>query len=361
MSDPKNPCDPPVASTVARSSRFRLLQRYGLLTLGIAVTAVSLWLSFRGTSATELKTAFVSADYTTLPVLWLLLFGFYWLKVLRWKWLLAPSAALTTRQLFPPMLIGFAANNVLPAHLGEFVRVWEARRRFGIPVGTVLSTVVLERIFDVLAILAWFGAGLLFTDDLPAEYRRAAWLFGSGAAAVVVAVAVYLTWTDWFIRLTENVGRRIPLLPASLTNGVVRMLRQGADGLTALRSGRAVLWIALSSLIQWLLNGLIAFYALRAFHLPVTPATGLVVTGVTALGVTIPSTPGYFGVIQLCFMIAMNAQALKPDPSLVLGASLYYHMSMYIPVTALGLYFLHQSGQRLSQFQQAAEVPARTG
>jgi glycosyltransferase 2 family protein len=73
------------------------------------------------------------------------------------------------------------------------------------------------------------------------------------------------------------------------------------------------------------------------------------------MGVTIPSTPGYFGVIQMCFQISMNAQAIKPDPSLVLGASLYYHISMYIPVTALGLYYLHRSGMHLKDLQQAAD------
>ncbi len=333
------------------------MKRAFFLILGIVVSVACFAWSLRGTDSEALKTGFLNADYWSLPIILALLFGFYWLKTLRWQWLLAPVAPLTIRQLFPPMLIGFAANNLLPAHLGEFIRVFVVRKKYGVPASTVLSTVILERIFDVLAILALFGVGLAFTDDLPDNYRNGAIVLGALAGAVVVAVVVYLIWTEPFIRLVTWSLSLLPFLPAKLSTGLVEMLRKGGDGLIALKSAKAVLLIVVTSLLQWLLNGLIAYVALRAFHIDVTPATGLIVTGVTAFGVTIPSTPGYFGVIQMCFQVSMNAQHVKPDPSLVLGASVYYHMSMYIPVTMLGLYFLHQLGLSLKDLQKAAEKP----
>ena len=334
------------------------MKRAFFLILGIVVSVACFAWSLRGTDPATLKAGFLNANYWSLPIMLALLYGFYWLKTLRWQWLLAPVAPLTMKQLFPPMLIGFAANNLLPAHLGEFVRVFVVRQKYGVPASTVLSTVILERIFDVLAILALFGVGLAFTDDLPDNYRNGALLLGASAGAIVAAVVIYLVWTEPFIRLVTWSLSLFPLLPASLTTGLVEMLRKGGDGLIALKSGKAVLLIVVTSLLQWLLNGLIAYFALRAFHVDVTLATGLIVTGVTAFGVTIPSTPGYFGVIQMCFQVSMNAQQLKSDPSLVLGSSVYYHMSMYIPVTMLGLYFLHQSGLSLKDLRKAAEKPA---
>jgi len=330
------------------------MKRLFFLILGVVVSVGCFAWSLKGTNAEQLRAGFSGANYWTLPVLMLLLFGFYWLKTLRWQRLLAPVSPLTFGQLFPPMLIGFAANNLLPAHLGEFIRVFVVRKKYGIPASTVLSTVVLERIFDVLAILALFGIGLLFTDDLPAEYRNGAILLGGLAGCVVLCVVVYLIWTDVFLNFVTWCFSWFPFLPAKLSTGVLDMLSKGADGLAALRSGRDVFFIAVTSIVQWLLNGLIAYVALRAFHIDVTLATGLIVTGVTAFGVTIPSTPGYFGVIQLCFQISMKAQQLQPDPSLVLGASVYYQMSMYIPVTVLGLYFAQQLGLSLKDLQRAA-------
>lgn len=333
------------------------MKRALFLIVGVGVSVGCFALSLRGTEFSTLKRGFQDANYWTLPLMLALLFAFYWLKTLRWKWMLAPVANLSTGDLFPPMLIGFAANNLLPAHLGEFIRVFVVHRRHGLAASTVLSTVVLERIFDVLAILALFAVGIAYSGDLPESYRQSAVLFGVGAAGVVVAVIVYLIWTEWFLWLFEAVTRRLPFVPEALARKVLDMLRSGADGLASLRSGKAVLAIAVSSLAQWLLNGLLAYVALRAFGIPVTPATGLIVTGVTAVGVTIPSTPGFFGVIQVCFQISMNAQAIKPDPSLVLGASLYYHISMYIPVTVLGLYFLQRSGLTLRDVSRVADHP----
>lgn len=331
------------------------MKRAFFLIIGIVVSVGCFAYSLRGTDPQELKTGFANANYLSLPLMLALLWAFYWLKSMRWAWLLAPVAPLTTKQLFPPMLIGFAFNNILPAHLGEFVRVFVVRRKYGVPASTVLSTVVLERIFDVLAILALFSLGLVFTKDLPDDYHNAARFLGAAATGVVIAVAMYLVWTDAFIRFAAWCMSFFPFLPAKLTTGVLDMLRKGADGLAALRSGKAVFLIAVSSLVQWLINGILGYVALRAFHIDVTPAAGLIVTGVTAFGVTIPSTPGYFGIIQMCFAVSMKAQPNPPDPSLVFGASIYYHMSMYIPVTILGLYYLGQSGLSFRDLQTAAE------
>ena len=334
------------------------MKRAFFLVLGIVVSVACFAWSLRGTDTESLKAGFANANYWTLPIMLALLFAFYWLKTWRWQLLLAPVAPLTMKQLFSPMLIGFAANNLLPAHLGEFIRVFFVRQKHGVPASTVLSTVVLERIFDVLSILTLFGIGLAFTDDLPDHYRNGAMLLGAGASGVVIAVVIYLIWTEHFIGLVGRILSWCPFLPVKLSRGLVGMLRKGGEGLMALKSGKVVALVVFTSLLQWLLNGLIAYVALSAFHIDVTPATGLIVTGVTAFGVTIPSTPGYFGVIQMCFEVSMNAQQLKPDPSLVFGASVYYHMSMYIPVTIFGLYFLQQSGLRLKDMQQAAEQPS---
>jgi uncharacterized protein (TIRG00374 family) len=334
------------------------MKRYLIFVLGVAVSVFCLYLAFRNTTFSELYAAIQSANYFTLPIILVMLFVFYWLKAVRWSWLLGPVAPLTTRQLFPPTMIGFAANNMLPAHLGEFVRVFVVRRDYRVPVATVLSTVVLERIFDALAILTLFGIGLSFSADLPDDYRQKAAVIGCLAVLGSLVVVAYLIWTDWFLGLTSRILDWCPFLPASLTGKVTDLLRTGAHGLHALRDLKMVLLIAINSLVQWTLNGAMAYVALRSFGIDVSPTAGLIITGVTAIGVTVPSTPGYFGVIQMCFAVSMAAQAVKPDPSLVLGASLYYHISNYIPVTLLGVYFLNRAGLHLGDLTSAAEHSA---
>ena len=331
------------------------MKRRILILLGLAVSAGAMAWSMRNVRLSELQAGVLGADYRTLPLLLLQLLVFYWLKALRWKWLLDPTMRLTTGQLFRPVIIGFAANCVLPAHLGEFVRVYVVNRRHGVPSGTVLSTIVLERILDVIAILLLFGLGLLYAPSMPAEYRKGAVIFAGVASAVVLAAAVYLIWTDAFIRMTEKTLSVIRFLPAALTGKLLELLRQGAAGLHSMKSWRTILLAMLNSLAQWTLNGLSAVLALRAFQVDVDFSTGLILTGITAFGVMIPAAPGYFGVIQLCFEAAMQAQELKPPAALVFGASVYTQMVGMIPVLLLGFYFLYRDHLSLSGLQKAAE------
>ncbi len=331
------------------------MKRLLLLVLGIAVSAGSLWYAMRDTDTDLVLQAFRTAHYGSLPPILLLLLAFYWLKSIRFAQLLAPAAPLTARQLFPPVMIGFAANNILPAHLGEFVRVFVVNRQHKIPAGTVLSSIVLERIFDIFSILALFGLGVLFAPAMPENYQRGALLAAAAAAGVAVVMIVYMVWTDWFVKTTAQVFRLLPVIPESFTGKILTLLRQGAIGLHSLKSAPAILAIAINSLLQWLINGYSACLALEAFDIDVTLSTGLILTGITALGVMIPAAPGYFGVVQVCFQIALQVQQIKPDPSLVLAASLSSPIVGYIAVTGTGVWCLNRAQLSLKDLQEAVD------
>lgn len=336
------------------------MKRLLLLIVGIAVSAGSLWYAMRDTKTHTVLHAFKTADYISLPPILLLLLAFYWLKSIRFAQLLAPAAPLTARQLFSPVMIGFAANNVLPAHLGEFVRVFVVNRQHRVPAGTVLSSIVLERIFDIFAILALFGLGILFAPSLPENYQRGGMIAAAAAAGVVVILIIYMIRTDWFVKTTASTFALFPFIPEWLTSKILDLLRQGAVGLHSLKSARAIASIALNSLLQWLINGYSACLALEAFGIDVTLSTGLILTGITALGVMIPAAPGYFGVIQVCFQIAIQVQQIKPDPSLVLAASLYSQIVGYIAVTATGVVCLNRAQLSLKDLQQNADLQPKT-
>lgn len=76
--------------------------------------------------------------------------------------LLSPLLFLTYKQVFPAMMIGFASNNILPAHLGEFVRMQLLSKQFVLSKVAIITTIVIERLFDLLSILFLFSFSLLF-------------------------------------------------------------------------------------------------------------------------------------------------------------------------------------------------------
>jgi uncharacterized membrane protein YbhN (UPF0104 family) len=130
------------------------------------------------------------------------------------------------------------------------------------------------------------------------------------------------------------------------------MLESGAIGLESVKDPTLLSLITITSFAQWMVNGLMIYVSLRSFGVNVDVTHALLVMGVTAIGVTIPSTPGYFGIIQGCFK--MSLVPLGYDNAKVFGASIYYHMCQWIPVTATGLAFLSKVGLSFSDVRREA-------
>lgn len=305
----------------------------------------------------EIADAFRKADYRTLPLMWLCLAVFYWLKVVRWKYLLSPLGQFRpVRELMPSTVIGFAFNNVLPAHLGEFVRVFVFSKQTKLPRTAVLSSIVLERIFDVIAILFFLVAGVWFADiqGLDPRVESAIILFTILVCLGLIGAVFFLVKTTLVVSIVDRILGWFRFIPKSLTEKIAQILHVGADGLAALKSASLLAGILLTSLLQWLLNATLIHLSLVAFGIPTSPAVSAIVMGVTAFGVTIPSSPGYFGVIQLCFLLVLKL--FVSDQETVFAASIYYHMMQWIPVTAIGMILFVRSGLTVADVEQSQEV-----
>lgn len=330
------------------------------LTLGVAVTvaclAAAFW-GFDGKDFAEIGSSFRRADYRTLPLILAMLVAFFWLKAIRWALLLRPvrpAAPITARQSLPALMIGFMGNNLLPAHLGEFLRVFVLGRQYDVPKAAVFSTVVLERVCDVAAILAILGWGLASAPEAPEEARKTGYVLAAMLAVGLVGIAVYAIKTAWFVRTVEWFLARLPLVPKRLKHKAAELLEAGALGMAALRSGRLAAGIAATSLAQWLLNVAMVYVALAAFDIDRPVAVSAVVMGVVAFGVTVPSTPGFFGVIQVAFRIALAPFGVPPTDAV--AASVYYHLVQWVVVTLVGLAYLQRAGLKLGQLERAAEA-----
>lgn len=329
------------------------------LALGILVSAACLWWAARDIlkekdALSKLGGAFADANYiTAIPIL-LAWVAFYWLKAWRWRLLLRPVGDYRIRRdLLPPTMIGFAFNNLLPAHLGDLVRVFIFSRQSKAPQTAVLSTVVLERVFDIVAILLILGVGLIFVHGLDPSIRQSAVVFGVAAGCCVLGGLAFVLWTRPFVRLFEAAMEWIPFLPAGLKKKIAGMLESGAEGLASLKDVRLLAGILATSQAQWLLNGLTVHLALWSFGIHVDPLVSCIVLGVTAFGVTVPSSPGYFGVIQLCFMAVLKF--FTKDETAVFAASIYYHMIQYIPVTLIGLWYFNTTGLKIADVEATVE------
>jgi uncharacterized protein (TIRG00374 family) len=341
------------------------------LTIGVCFTFLSVWWAFQsmrhGPDGViksysqvfgEIGSAFKNADYRSLPVIWAATALFYVIKAWRWKMLLEPIGRFKTlTDLLPAIMIGFAFNNVLPAHLGEFIRMFVFSKEHKVSKTGVFSSIALERIFDVIAILSFLAVGLLLVDSSQIDRTVvvSAWVFAGGVCVGLAGAAVYLTWTAPVVAMIERTIGWLPFVPESLKQKIAGMLEAGADGLASLRSIRLLTGILFTSYVQWAFNGLMIFLSLWAFGIPVSPLVAGIVLGVVAVGVTVPSTPGYFGVIQLCFVLVLKLFVDESQMEAVFAASIYYHMAQWLPVTAIGMLYFLRAGFRLSDIQGTAD------
>jgi len=287
-----------------------------MIILGFVLSLLFLILALKDANLEEIKSAFSEAKYWPIIPMLLSFLGFYWLKALRWSLLLSPSHKVNGNSLVPAMMAGAAGNNLLPAHFGEFVRVYFAGKKFNIPKSTVFATLVVERLFDVIIVLS--SVFLFF------------------AAMTVMAGSVLLTmFTNQFVSFFEH---KLTFLSVERRKKISEHLVNLSDGLLALRERNLIISVAVNSLIQWLFMATCFYFSLVAFDLDVSPSVAIVILGFTVVGLTLPTSPGFFGTIEYCYVLALTSVGV--DPSTAVSAAIFYHLPAWTAVTVTGLVLL---------------------
>jgi glycosyltransferase 2 family protein len=235
------------------------------------------------------------------------------------------------KQSFKAVVLGYAANNVLPARLGELVRAQVTAKSSGIKRSTALASILVERILDGCAIvcLLLIGSGGLDLPPMVDKVRLTGVLLFS-AAMIGVFVIGY----------TESFWRGF--LPEGRLGEILHGLGDGVS--LATRDVLSVIFVLVLSALIWIVEGVMFYYAARVFNLPVTLQESYFVLGLVNLGVLIPSSPGNVGVFQYFAVLALGV--LDISSAQATAYSIVIHMCQWAPVTLLGFLFLSHFGFR---------------
>lgn len=319
--------------------------KYGQIAIGLALTAVFLWLALRNVDLASVGTALRGARYAYLIPAGLCTIAGYCLRTVHWGSILHPARRVPFERLFPVLMIGFAANNLLPARVGEFVRAYLLGTKEGVSRSLALATIVVERVCDGLTLLAFMTLTLLLfplpvdTPRLRAVELTAPALFG---AATIVLIGLLL-FPRPMLRLVRIVLRP---LPRALAGRVEELLDSFLQGLDVLLSPRALLTVAGFSLLVWTLEGAGVGFVLRAFPTGLSPAAWLAATVFLLvfvnLGVMIPAAPGYVGAYQFFATLALGAFGVAA--AFAFGLAVVAHALQYSLVTGIGLVCLWRQG-----------------
>ena len=318
------------------------MRRAALLWLGIAVTVVFTYLAVRNAHLSEVRDALRNSNQLwLLPALAVLAVA-VWLRAVRWWSLFAretrPPLAAVTRAL----LIGYFFNNVLPLRAGEAARIVALNREAGTSRAETVATAVLERVYDVLALLLLLFAMLPWLPDV--TWLRAAAVFGAivalGALAAVVALMRFGHRPLHFV--LRPLGR-LPRLDAARIERSALNLEQGLAGL---RHPEIALPAALWTVLSWLVVGVSAWLVALGFDLGVSlsPLAGIFVIITINLALVLPSSPAAVGVFEAATLLALDAYGISE--SRALSYAVVLHALNFLPFIAVGVWLVRRARLR---------------
>lgn len=325
--------------------------------LGIAISAVFLFVAFRGQNLGEVRDALGEANLWWVPPALALYFIGVWVRAARWSILLEPLARSDSRQLFPVVVVGYMANNVLPLRTGEIVRAYLIRRKYNVRKTSVLATIAVERIFDGFTMLGFMlvaTAFVSFTSELQ-HLAIVAFVLFTGLLIGLFLLTLGGTLLDRLIQIV------LGPLPTRVADSVERLTESFLSGLGVFRNRRDLLKVASLSLVAWLFEASMYYTIARGFGPVIREAMGiaatLMTTGVANMATLIPSSPGYIGQFEFGVKLVLNG-ALDVPQGQALAFAILVHAALYFPITIWGV--VEWSRQHLS-FRQMQDVDEETG
>ena len=319
-------------------------RRLAQILLGLAVSAGLLVYCFWDVDLGIIAARLRGTLWTFLALSVVLAFASMWARAWRWAYLFPPGSR--PSHLFRSLLIGYMGNNLLPLRAGEVVRVYIASRH-GPRFWTTFATVVVERVLDGLA-LGLIVAGLLLVVPVSAEMRWSIAIFLAVDLAALLVLVLIAVAPGVCRVLIETIFHRI----AWLERRLIALLGTMTEGLRGLRAPRHAIPLILSSVAIWVFFALSVWTAMHAAHLDLPLVASWVVLAFLGLGVSLPSSPGFVGVVQAATVLALALFGVARAEAL--SFSLLLHASQFFPVTVVGLVCLLLEHVSLTDAARAA-------
>lgn len=311
--------------------------------LSLVISVVCLYFSFRNIDWGRTWTSMREANYLLVLATVAVTMSSNWLRAYRWKYMMEPLGKVNIDGLFSATMIGMMANNVLPARLGEFVRAYAAGKIFQVSKSASFATIVVERAFDLGTLVFCLGLALFLVHLDPRVQ-----LMGYVAIASCVATFVVLIW---FRQRREQVSRFagafLERLPERFRERGNRLTHSFIDGLEVLANGSHIVLILVLSLVMWASVIWSMDLCMRALHLPVPWYASIIMLVVVNLALMLPAGPGFAGTFEAAVILSLLIFPGVTKEQAVSYAILY-HVTQFLPVTAVGLYYLWRANLSLT-------------
>lgn len=257
------------------------------------------------------------------------------LRAGRWRLLLHPLTNLRIYYLFGSLNVAYLINNVLPFQMGDLGRAYVLSELEGISATRSFSTIVVERLLDVLTLLLFLLILIPFID-VPGWATVPSVILASVVLTILVVAIVASLKQDFAMKVADFfIGRAPQRFRAKLNE----MARNVLSAFSVLSNPRVALQLVAWSCVIWLTVGLVVFIGMRSFDIDTGFYAALFVLIVTTFGFFVPSSPGSFGVYH-AIVIGTLTNVFNIDRNAAVSYALVIHLVFYLPPMFVGLAFL---------------------
>lgn len=325
--------------------------------LGIGISVFFLVLLFRKIDFGQLVVALRAVDYRYIVLSVVLTFISYFLRAVRWRYLLISEKTIRLSSLYPATIIGYMANNLLPARLGEFVRAYVLAKREHLETPSVFASLVIDRLFDGFTVLVMLLI-TLFTVRLPLGMEDAATALKAGGVAMFLLYCGVLVFLFFLklqtMRTLSFVRFLLKPFPKRISESAIPMLGSFIGGIRLSSRIGHIAAILVSSILIWTFAVLPVDMTLRSFgiNLPITASMFIMVLLVFA--VMVPASPGFIGTYHYACFKGLSVFGIPETTSV--SIALIIHGTAFFPVIVAGFYYLWRNKISLSDIQRVDEV-----
>ena len=335
--------------------------------IGIIVSLIFIGLFVKSTDFGEVKSAFEDANYVVALLSLPVYFAGLWVRTIRWQYLMRRVKKVSTIRLYPVVIIGLMANNLIPARAGELARAYVLGVRERISKTTSLGTIAVDRLFDgitlipmMLIVAAFAGNDVTF----PVGFGHSLSFAGLGIVmAVLFGAALGVLF---FLALSKNGQQMLQSLlhkvaPAKIEPKIDYLLDSFFDGLHALKSPGDLAVASVMSLISWTLEATMYYIVALAFGIHEGFHVFLLLTAAANLAIAIVASQGGIGPFEL--VVSKTVVAFGAASQLGSAYAIGLHALLLFPIIILGLYLMWSMkltfGDMLKSSQDADGQPSQ--
>jgi uncharacterized protein (TIRG00374 family) len=309
--------------------------------IGFLISLLLLYFSLRGIEFRQLLATLKNADmrFVFLPLLCILLC----LVLCAYRWSKVVGNDVRFRDTFISVLIGLFINNVLPARIGEIARGYALTKRRGISFTYSVTTVFVDRFFDLVGLLI-ITFIFLPEDNLPKHIAQAIYML-LGLFIVCTTLLIILSRKG----IADKIAGRLARVRKPFIARFSKRILEIQQNLRRISSPFNLVYFIAIAVITWLSMSTGLYFAMLALGVKISFVKVPFVCALLNMGLVIPSSPGYIGVYQFLLVYLLSIFNIPKHEAF--AVSLLFHASWYLPYNIFGAIFLMKEHLKIQDIQ----------